>query len=93
MDPNWEKSKLLPTQEFTFIGMPCNLRLGLAFPPMNRREKIQKGHPPIQGSHSSHMATPDRPVSIIRKAGTLREDPHERHPGALHLSGRSRGNL
>ena len=40
--PNWEKSELLPTQEFTFIGMHCNLRLGLVFPPQDRLEKIHQ---------------------------------------------------
>ena len=36
--------------------------------------------PSFPGSHSTHMATPDRPVSLSRQTGTFREDPHEMHP-------------
>ena len=38
--PNWEKSELIPKQIFSFIGMICNLKLGLVYPPEDRLQKI-----------------------------------------------------
>ena len=39
---NWEKSQIDPTQDFTYVGVHYDLRLGLAYPPLDRLEKLER---------------------------------------------------
>lgn len=38
---NWEKSQVRPTQTFTYVGIHYDLHRGLAFPPLDRLEKLE----------------------------------------------------
>jgi len=50
--PNWEKSMLTPTQTVVHVGIEYDLRLGLAFPPRARLEKLGEAAIPLLGNLS-----------------------------------------
>ena len=45
--PNWEKSSLTPTQTVVHVGIEYDLKMGLAFPPGARLEKLETAVLPL----------------------------------------------
>lgn len=51
--PNWEKSELVPTQHFVFLGARCDLSLGLIGPSLERISRLQSLLVSLQGAQVS----------------------------------------